>query len=213
MEDAEKQPAPKPVAGDEAEAQQQRARAFAGERAADEVFGKHRCACVLAADALRQKPPLHKTHAPSEGYGEHGDNRHETHAARLNQQQDYDLARQGPVRRRVHDDQPRHAGCRRRGEQAVDKRRETTVCRTEGQHQNERADKDHAKIDQCGDACVRTPLFLIVRQRVGGKMMHHDDHLVFFCIWARFFSSRACRFSRSAANFSRPMPVCCASMQ
>jgi hypothetical protein len=82
--------------------------------------------------------------------------RHDPEPADLNQSEDHDLAELRPVRRRVDDDQSRHADRGRGGEERRHKRGASRLLRREREHEQPRADQNSER-ESADDQLRRMP--------------------------------------------------------
>ena len=119
-------------------------------------FDNEACQANDTADFGRRDGFLHGT-ALHQGYFAPGDhckgrsNGNHAHTANLNQKQNHKLTKRGPIGCCIIKDKPGDAYCRSRCEQRVQQRRCTAILAGQRQHQQERAQQDHAEKPQDDD--------------------------------------------------------------
>ena len=107
----------------------------------DDAQDPHEAADLRRGHRLLERAPLHEADVPPGEDRQHHGERHHAHAARLDEQEDHQLAEERPVRAGVHRDEARDAHRGHRREERVQEVRSAPV-RGEGQHEEQRPRRD-----------------------------------------------------------------------
>ena len=144
MKDREPQ-APRPAeVGDEDGGHGERAQPFEEEGPPeDEPEDLHEAAELRRGHRFLQGAPLHEAHPPPGIHGDHHGEGHHAHAAGLDEEENHELAEEGPVRARVHRDEPGDAHRGHRREERVHHAR--AAVRRKRQEKQRRPRKDRRR--------------------------------------------------------------------
>ena len=133
----------------EAEKQDERARALDRGRAAQDIADEaHKTAVAVGAERLRDHHALPQADLTPQGEEEQTGDGHKAEAADLDQDQDHGLPEHGPVRAGIDADEARHAGSGGRRKKACQKVRRPAAPGRGGQAQKACAKQDHSEKHQ-----------------------------------------------------------------
>ena len=127
----------------------------------DEAGQAHDAAHLRRGDRLLHGAALHQGDLASGDQREGGGDGDDAHAADLDEEHDDELPEERPIGRRIVQHQAGHADRRGRGEQRVQKRRPAAVPAGDGQHQQQRAQQNHAEKAEDNDLKRRQSSFRV----------------------------------------------------